>query len=388
MTVIQYVFSCHTVGPLNDVMAAFPDVQIKGTSFDKLLLLDFQGESDLLCLVENWLREHWNVDEVSRNGERLMITVQTPNSESEYLDWINEKGTYLQPPIEYSKGITKIRLVQFGIKMPDMYEMPPRWKLESKKVLPLDSLENELSGSGLFPSLTRKQSQAIIAAVDAGYYDNPRKVKTSDVALRLGISRSTFEEHLRAAESRIIRSSIPMVKMRSVEQDKKTRSFGTDALQLYAQYSNDLALFVNISIRGEKLTGVELTPGPPQGEYRHDHPYLTRIMDHLSTGRDDLQDIPLDLEVTPFEREVLELLRTIPPGEVRTYGDVAKILGRPKASRAIGNTCAKNPVLIVVPCHRIVPAAGGLGNYAGAGGVETKRALLEKEGMSIRKHQD
>src|SRR5207249_11714008 len=101
------------------------------------------------------------------------------------------------------------------------------------------------------------------------------------------------------------------------------------------------------------------------------------------TRESDLRVCPRLLEVVPFEREVLEFLRTIPPGTTMTYGEVARRLGRPKASRAVGTACAKNPALIVIPCHRVVPKSGGLGAYSAEGGPETKRRLLEREGASL-----
>lgn len=82
-----------------------------------------------------------------------------------------------------------------------------------------------------------------------------------------------------------------------------------------------------------------------------------------------------------FERKVLEILTKIPRGEVRTYTWVAKKAGNPKAVRAVGNICARNVVPFVVPCHRVVPSSGGIGNYAF--GSPVKRALLKREGVPI-----
>ncbi len=82
-----------------------------------------------------------------------------------------------------------------------------------------------------------------------------------------------------------------------------------------------------------------------------------------------------------FERKVLEILTKIPRGEVRTYTWVAKQAGRPKAIRAVGNICARNVVPFVVPCHRVVPTSGGIGNYAF--GAPVKRALLKREGVPV-----
>ena len=82
-----------------------------------------------------------------------------------------------------------------------------------------------------------------------------------------------------------------------------------------------------------------------------------------------------------FERKVLETMTTIPRGEVRTYAWVAEHAGNPKASRAVGNICARNVVPFVVPCHRVVPTAGGIGNYGM--GEPLKRDLLRREGVEV-----
>ena len=75
---------------------------------------------------------------------------------------------------------------------------------------------------------------------------------------------------------------------------------------------------------------------------------------------------------------MLEKLREVPRGETVSYGELAARAGNPKASRAVGTACARNPVPIVVPCHRVLPSTGKLGNYAG--GPERKRALLTPRG--------
>lgn len=87
-----------------------------------------------------------------------------------------------------------------------------------------------------------------------------------------------------------------------------------------------------------------------------------------------------------FERRVLEILTKIPRGEVRTYTWVAKQAGNPKAIRAVGNICARNVVPFVVPCHRVVPASGGIGNYAF--GSSVKRALLKREGVPVEELEE
>jgi O-6-methylguanine DNA methyltransferase len=92
----------------------------------------------------------------------------------------------------------------------------------------------------------------------------------------------------------------------------------------------------------------------------------------------------VDLEATnELEHDVLSMLSRIPRGEVRTYAWVARQVGRPRAVRAVGNIVARNMMPFVVPCHRVVPSAGGIGNYVYGG--EMKRALLEREGVDVER---
>jgi methylated-DNA-[protein]-cysteine S-methyltransferase len=120
-------------------------------------------------------------------------------------------------------------------------------------------------------------------------------------------------------------------------------------------------------------------PGPPEP----DHPLLrqaVRQLEEYFAGRRRAFDLPLDLRGTPFQVRVWEMLRTIPYGEISTYGDLARQLGRPGASRAVGAANGANPVAIVVPCHRVIGAGGALTGYGG--GIERKRFLLALESLS------
>jgi O-6-methylguanine DNA methyltransferase len=87
--------------------------------------------------------------------------------------------------------------------------------------------------------------------------------------------------------------------------------------------------------------------------------------------------------VTPFQEEVYKALAKIPKGSVTTYGAIAEYLGT-KAVRAVGTAVGKNPNAPAVPCHRVVPSSGKIGNYSGEGGVDTKIKLLEDEGIVIK----
>lgn len=104
-------------------------------------------------------------------------------------------------------------------------------------------------------------------------------------------------------------------------------------------------------------------------------PVFDRIVAFLE-GRDE-GDPPLDLAGTPFRRSVWNLLRAIPRGSTTTYGALARRLGVPGASRAVGAACGANPVALFVPCHRVLREGGGLGGYRW--GLDRKRVLLDLE---------
>jgi O-6-methylguanine DNA methyltransferase len=109
---------------------------------------------------------------------------------------------------------------------------------------------------------------------------------------------------------------------------------------------------------------------------------LRRIRRHLSGRRADYGDIALDLGwSTPFQAALAHVLRRVPWGEVVSYGELAALAGRPRASRAAGTFCAQNRFALIVPCHRVV-GADGIGGY-GASGVAVKRRLLALEGVVL-----
>ena len=100
------------------------------------------------------------------------------------------------------------------------------------------------------------------------------------------------------------------------------------------------------------------------------------IAQHLQGDAPSL-DLPIDVQATAFQWKVWRALQRIPYGETRAYAEVARSIGKPKAVRAVANACAKNPVCIVVPCHRVIPKAGGTGEYRW--GTARKAALLSGE---------
>ena len=106
------------------------------------------------------------------------------------------------------------------------------------------------------------------------------------------------------------------------------------------------------------------------------HEVALQILDFLD-GKRQLLDFPIRMVGTPFQQRVWRALQQIPYGTTRTYGEIAAAVGNPRASRAVGMACNKNPLLLIVPCHRVVGANGKLTGFAY--GTDAKRWLLELE---------
>jgi AraC family transcriptional regulator of adaptative response/methylated-DNA-[protein]-cysteine methyltransferase len=104
--------------------------------------------------------------------------------------------------------------------------------------------------------------------------------------------------------------------------------------------------------------------------------WIEQLLRHLNGERPHL-DLPLDVQATAFQWSVWEKLREIPYGSTRSYGDIARAMGRPTATRAVARACATNPVALVIPCHRVVREDKSLGGYRW--GIERKQTLLEQE---------
>ncbi|MES0361263.1 MAG: methylated-DNA--[protein]-cysteine S-methyltransferase [Anaerolineales bacterium] len=97
-------------------------------------------------------------------------------------------------------------------------------------------------------------------------------------------------------------------------------------------------------------------------------------------GEREIFDLPIDWSVlTPFQEQALRATYAIPYGEVMTYGEIAQRLGNPRAARAVGRAEATNPIPLVIPCHRVIGADGGLHGYGAGAGLETKAWLLDLE---------
>jgi len=131
---------------------------------------------------------------------------------------------------------------------------------------------------------------------------------------------------------------------------------------------------------GDQLVGLYLPVQPAPPGFEQPSEILERAAGQLAeyfAGQRRAFDLPLAPRGTDFQAHVWRALRAIPHGETRSYGELARSLGRPSASRAVGAANGKNPISIIVPCHRVVGANGDLTGYAG--GVAAKRWLLDHE---------
>ena len=121
----------------------------------------------------------------------------------------------------------------------------------------------------------------------------------------------------------------------------------------------------------------EQTPTPTMQQV------IDRVLRLLDGERVDLTDVPRDFGDAPeFHQRIYAVARTIPPGQTMTYGEIAKRLGLPHESREVGQAMGKNPIAIIMPCHRVLGADGKMGGFSANGGVATKRRILEIEGAA------
>ncbi len=130
------------------------------------------------------------------------------------------------------------------------------------------------------------------------------------------------------------------------------------------------------------LESVRFGNAVPEGcveDVDSEFPGLVQLNEYFN-GRRRTFDLPLSLRGTPFQRSVWLQLLQIPWGETRSYGDIARAVGKPGAARAVGMANQTNPIPIIVPCHRVIGANGSLTGYAG--GLDVKARLLALEGVA------
>jgi methylated-DNA-[protein]-cysteine S-methyltransferase len=137
----------------------------------------------------------------------------------------------------------------------------------------------------------------------------------------------------------------------------------------------------------ERFRGLEPPTAAARRTYERIAPALESI---VGGGSRDLGSVPIDLADRPaFDRAVLEAVRDIPWGRTASYGEIARRVGTPRAARAVGGAVARCPISVAIPCHRVIASDGTIGGYGGDGpvdravGLERKRTLLLREGLTV-----
>jgi AraC family transcriptional regulator, regulatory protein of adaptative response / methylated-DNA-[protein]-cysteine methyltransferase len=214
---------------------------------------------------------------------------------------------------------------------------------------------------GRVKALLRRGEPVAGALYEAGYGSSSRLYESA--GRTLGMTPATYKKGGEGAEIRY--------------------AFGASALGTVLVASTHRGIcFVAIDDRRESLVGALKAEFPAAAIAADDArlaAWLAEVLRRID-GAPPRRDLPLDVRATAFQWRVWQALSAIPAGETRSYGDIARDLGVPKAPRAVGRACATNPVSILVPCHRAVAGSGALTGYRW--GVARKRALLAAEKKS------
>jgi AraC family transcriptional regulator of adaptative response/methylated-DNA-[protein]-cysteine methyltransferase len=209
----------------------------------------------------------------------------------------------------------------------------------------------------------RKGDDVTTALYDAGYGSASRLYERSNA--QLGMTPATYRRQGAGAEIGYTVAPSPAGRLLVAGTDRG----------IAAVYLGDREATLRAELRREF----------PEARIRRNSKQLSSwvrtIVKHLA-GRQPQMELPLDIRATAFQRRVWEALQRIPYGKTRSYSEVARTLGQPKAARAVARACATNPVSVVIPCHRVVREGGGLGGYRW--GLARKQALLDAERSASR----
>jgi AraC family transcriptional regulator of adaptative response/methylated-DNA-[protein]-cysteine methyltransferase len=195
------------------------------------------------------------------------------------------------------------------------------------------------------------------ALYEVGYGSSSRLYEKAPE--QLGMTPATYKQHGRGAEIRYttVNSALGFLIIAATEQGLCSVRLGETVAELEDELRNE---FRYASLR--RTNDVQ--------------DWIQALVDYLS-GNLPLPELPYDVKATAFQLRVWEALREIPIGTTASYSDIACVIGQPTAIRAVARACATNPIALLVPCHRVVPKAGGLGGYRW--GVTRKQALLDLE---------
>ncbi len=212
---------------------------------------------------------------------------------------------------------------------------------------------------GRFKQELKRRQQVSPALYEAGYGSSSRVYEHTDA--HLGMTPATYARG--GAGMGIAHTTVPTALGRllvaATERGVCRVALGDDGAALEADLLAEFPAARVVQDKSGKL-----------------HGWVSSILAYLD-GREPDLNLPVDIRATAFQRRVWQELQRIPFGKTRSYGDVARRIGKPKATRAVAQACSKNPVALVIPCHRVVREDGEVGGYRW--GVERKQALLERE---------
>jgi AraC family transcriptional regulator of adaptative response/methylated-DNA-[protein]-cysteine methyltransferase len=208
-----------------------------------------------------------------------------------------------------------------------------------------------------------RAGEDILLSVFASGFGSPSRVYER-VDTRLGMTPSEYQGGGVAVEITFVTvpTSLGSLLIGATDRGLCFVQFGDDSREL------EKALRLEYPAAGLKPMA---TPWPEPF-----HAWIAALEQHLA-GSPAALDLPLDIRATAFQMKVWRYLQSIPSGEVRSYSEVAKAIGQPKAARAVATACASNQVALVIPCHRVIRASGEMGGYRW--GLARKRDLLERE---------
>ena len=216
--------------------------------------------------------------------------------------------------------------------------------------------------AGRFKQELQNQPRITDAIYEAGYSSSSRAYENSNQ--HLGMTPSAFRRSGQGEQIRytVLESDLGRLLVATTTRGVCSLRFG----------ENDRALEHELR---EEFSAAEIVR--EDKALKHISDQVKKLLAEPSAA----SSIPLDIRGTAFQQRVWNALREIPRGETRSYADIARIIGKPQAVRAVANACASNPVAVVVPCHRVVQKNGSLAGYRW--GVQRKAVLLEKEHASL-----
>lgn len=212
-----------------------------------------------------------------------------------------------------------------------------------------------------FKALLRAGKSITDALYETGYGSSSRVYERSNA--QLGMTPATYRKGGQGMKIGFTIAKSPLGKV----------LVGATERGVSAVYLGDAESTLIAELR-EEYPRAEISPAPDAFQR-----WVREIVQRIE-GKQPRLELPLDLQATTFQRRVWQELQRIPRGRTRTYSQIARSLGRPKAVRAVARACATNPVSIVVPCHRVIREDGALAGYRW--GIERKRSLLSREGGS------